>query len=179
MPVFNFGQPDGGVIQTAFIIDDIHASMAQFTELLGIGPWFLFEDFELNDLRYRQSPAEFGVTLALANSGHMQFELIQPLDSKPSPYREQLLERGCSMHHYGVGVIDFEAACNRYRSQGFEEVVTCSVAVGGKAAYFDTTHSVSGMIELIEMTDAVEQLWTDIRHASVGWKGADSVRTLG
>lgn len=78
MPVLNFGQPQDGVIQTAFITNDIQRSMTQMTDLLHIGPWFLFESFELFDLRFRGQPADFQVTLALANSGHMQFELILP-----------------------------------------------------------------------------------------------------
>lgn len=61
--------------------------MSDMTRLLNIGPWFLFRNFELPDLHYREEPADFGITLALANSGHMQFELILPLDDKPSPYR--------------------------------------------------------------------------------------------
>lgn len=179
MPVYNFGQPDGGVIQTAFITDDIQRSMAQMSALLHIGPWFLFERFELIDLRYRGVPADFEVSLALANSGHMQFELIQPLDQKPSPYRELQLQRGWGFHHFAVAAEDFDGASADYADQGFDQILSCSVAVGGRAAYFDTREPLAGMIELVEMTPAVEQLWCMIHQASVGWDGSDPVRTLG
>ena len=178
MPVLNFGQPQDGVIQTAFITNDIQRSMTQMTDLLHIGPWFLFESFELFDLRFRGQPADFQVTLALANSGHMQFELILPMDEKPSPYREVQSDRGWGFHHYGVSAIDFESTCRSYTRKGYEEIMSATVAIGARAAYFDTLHPVFGMIEVIEMLPEVEALWTMIRHASVGWDGSEPVRTL-
>jgi hypothetical protein len=178
MPVFNFGQPDRGIIQTAFITDDIHQSMQRMTELLNIGPWFLFENFELHDLRYQGEPADFQVTLALANSGHMQFELILPLDDKPSPYREAQQQRGWGFHHYGIAALDFDGACEDYAGKGYRQVLSGVAGVGARAAYYDTREPIYGMIELIEMTPAVEGLWTLIRNASVAWDGTDPVRVL-
>lgn len=179
MPVLNFGQPDRGIIQTAFITDDIQRSMEQMTAFLNIGPWFLFENFELLDLHYRGQPADFQVTLALANSGHMQFELILPLDDKPSPYREVQQQRGWGFHHYGVAATDFDAVCRGYAEKGSEQVLSGVAGVGARAAYFDTRDPVYGMIEVIEMTPVVEELWMLIHNASVGWKGDNPVRILG
>lgn len=178
MPVLNFGQPQDGVIQTAFITDNIERSMTEMTALLNIGPWFLFENFQLGDLNFRGEPADFEVTLALANSGHMQFELIMPLDDKPSPYREAQLHSGWGFHHFGLAATDFEAACLDFAARGYEKVLSATVAIGARAAYFDTRHPLFGMVELIEMRPEVEALWTLVRHTSVGWDGADPVRTL-
>jgi hypothetical protein len=178
MTILNFGQPDEGVIQTAFITDDIHRSMTDMTRLLNIGPWFLFENFELNDLHYRGAPADFEVTLALGNSGHTQFELILPLDAKPSPYREVQEARGWGFHHYGVAATAFDDACRRYEALGFEQVLSGVAGVGARAAYFDTRDPVFGMVEVIEMLPVVEELWSVIREAAVDWDGKEPVRTL-
>jgi len=178
MPVLNFGQPDNGVIQSAFITDNIEQSMADMTRLLNIGPWFLFENFELGDLHFRDQPADFQVTLALANSGHTQFELIMPLDDKPSPYREARQQSGWGFHHYGLSTPDFDASCEMLAGRGYQQILSATVAIGARAAYFDTRESLFGMIEVIEMLPEVEALWTSIHQASVGWDGADPVRTL-
>lgn len=178
MPILNFGQPDGGVMQTAFITDDIHRSMEEMTALLNIGPWFLFENFELHDLHYRGQPTDFQVTIALANSGHMQFELILPLDDKPSPYKEVREERGLGFHHYGMAAVDFDAACESYTGKGFEQVLYGAAGVGARVAYFDALDPAYGMIEVIEIKPEVEALWTMTHHASVGWDGQDPVRVL-
>lgn len=178
MPVLNFGQPQDGIIQTAFITDNIEQSMAEMTDLLNIGPWFLFEKFELGDLHFRGQPSDFEVTLALANSGHMQYELILPLDEKPSPYRETQQQSGWGFHHYGVSTPDFDASCRTFADKGYEQVLTATAAIGARAAYFDTRQPLFGMIEVIEMRPEVEALWTLIQQASVGWDGSDPVRTL-
>jgi len=178
MRSFSFGQPDGGIIQTAFITDDIERDMARYTDVLGIGPWFLFERFELTELRYRGRPADFEITLALGNSGGMQYELIQQLDAKPSVYTEVREARGFGFHHYGVGVTDFEAACARHAAAGFEQALSGIAGVGARAAYYDTRDAAYGMVELIEMTPVVEDLWSAIQAAARDWDGRDPVRTF-
>ncbi|MBN7796627.1 VOC family protein [Parahaliea mediterranea] len=178
MPVLNFGQPDEGVIQMAFITDDLQRAMRDMSACLGVGPWFHFEEFELCELRYMDEPADFRIGLALANSGHMQFELIQPLDDKPSPYRRTRERRGWGFHHYAVAARDFDGTCARLGGQGYRRLVECSVPVGARAAYYDTDDALAGMIEVVEMTPEVETLWTTIHHASVGWDGEDPVRSM-
>lgn len=178
MPVLDFGQPMKSIIQTAFVTDDIQKSMGDMTQLLNIGPWFLFENFKLHNLMYHGKPTDFKLTLALGNSGHMQYELILPLDKKASPYRDVEAKRGLGFHHYGVAAVDFDAACRDYAAAGYHEVMSAAVDIGARATYFDTLDPVFGMVELIEMLPEVEALWTMIYQASVGWDGSDPVRTF-
>jgi hypothetical protein len=50
------------------------------------------------------------------------------------------------------------------------------VAVGGRFAYFDTRRQTGGMIELIEVSPPVRQLFETIENAARGWDGRDPVR---
>jgi hypothetical protein len=50
---FNFGQPDNGIIQMAYIVPDIHAAMHQWSTDLRVGPWFLLDHFSGVDPIYR------------------------------------------------------------------------------------------------------------------------------
>ena len=43
--LLGFGQPFGGVMQTAFVVEDIHASIAHFQRDCGVGPFFLLDHF--------------------------------------------------------------------------------------------------------------------------------------
>ncbi len=52
-------------------------------------------------------------------------------------------------------------------------------AVGARAAYMDTTDTLPGMVELIEMTPQTEEFFTKIRDASVDWDGRKPIRTFG
>lgn len=169
---------DDGVIQTAFITGDIERDMREMTRQFGIGPWFLFEDFRIRDLRYRGEPADFCIAVALGNSGHMQFELIQQLDDQPSVYRDLRLQRGFGFHHFAVGVRDFDAACRDTAAQGFDLVLSGAAGPDSRMAYFDTTRVTHGMLEYIEVTAQVEAFWKMIRDAARDWDGADPVRRL-
>jgi hypothetical protein len=178
MTIFRFGQPHDGVIQTAFITQDIEKSMLQMSAELNIGPWFHFENFPLENLHYKGEPADFEVTIALANSGHMQFELIQQLDNKPSVYKDICALRGYGFHHYAVGTLDYEGTCEKYRKAGYKKVLSCVADLGARAAYFETTSAVFGMIEVIEVIDAVEDLWEMVRAPSVNWDGNTPIRRV-
>jgi hypothetical protein len=58
MSLLNFGQPDQGIIQTAYVVKDIHAAIHQWVEQLKVGPWFLLEHFTGVDASYRGKPSE-------------------------------------------------------------------------------------------------------------------------
>ena len=49
MPTLDFGQPERGIIQMAYVVPDIRAAMAQWTLDLHVGPWFLLDHFTGDD----------------------------------------------------------------------------------------------------------------------------------
>lgn len=53
------------------------------------------------------------------------------------------------------------------------------MSIGARAAYVDTSAELGGMIEVIEVTPAVEGLFTHLHQASVGWNGFAAIRTPG
>jgi hypothetical protein len=59
------GQPIGGIIQMAYVVQDIGAAMAQWTADLRVGPWFLLDHFTGVDPVYRGQPSRAGVALAM------------------------------------------------------------------------------------------------------------------
>lgn len=181
MPLWNWGQPQDGIIQVAFITDDIRRDMERFTRELRIGPWFLFEHFAFDRLTYRGQDSTLDITLALGNSGAMQFELIEQHCASRSAYTETRDKRGFGFHHWAVAATpdSYDARLTECQARGFATVLDGSVKVGGRATYLDTLDTLGGMIEIIEVTPGVEQLFTMIAQANQGWDGAHPVRTLG
>lgn len=100
--MLGFGQPFGGVMQTAFVVEDVRASIAHFQRDCGAGPFFLLDHFLGADQFYRGAVSTADVTIAMGFAGHMQIELIQPLDGNPSVYRETIGQRGYGFHHFGI-----------------------------------------------------------------------------
>ena len=96
----------GRLIQTAFITDDIHASMRELTRTLGAGPWFLRERGVFPKQVYRGQPSQTALAIALGYAGDMQFEIIQQLDDSPSVYRDQFERSGYGLHHFGMATTD-------------------------------------------------------------------------
>ena len=173
-----FGARIGEIMQVAHVVPDIHRAMEQWTGTLGIGPFFHFPHFPLLDARYRGQPTEFDVDIALAYSGGMCFELIQQNNAVPSVYNEVVEKRGYGFHHWAVSTRDFDGLLRGYESMGYSIVLTGTAAVGARAAYVDTTSQLGGMIEVIELKDPVEALFSTIRDASESWDGSAPVRAF-
>ena len=170
-----------GIVQVAFVVDDIRTAMPFYARQFGIGPWFLFEHFEFDWVEYRGKPATIDLSLCLGYSGGMMFELIEQHDLSPSVYRETIDQRGYGFHHNAVtaSAADYDATKERYLADGASLALEAEVAVGGRASYLEFGDRLPGMIELIELTEKVEQLFGHIRSANDGWLGQDPVRTLG
>ncbi len=178
MPTLDFGQPERGIIQMAYVVRDIQAAMAQWTLDLRVGPWFLLDRFTGDDPTYRGVPSRAAVTLAMAFAGHMQIELLQPLDDQPSVYSETIAQQGYGFHHYGVGSRDFDGDIARYQERGYEVAFRAGVPTGGSVGYMDTKGAMPGFVELIELGDVMESTFARFYGASLGWDGTDPIRSF-
>lgn len=178
MTLLAFGQPDDGIIQMAYTVPDLDAAMHAFTANLNAGPWFVFRRLAGPDPRYRGEKSLAGNDIALGFAGHMQIELIQPLDDRPSVYQETIATRGYGFHHFGVAARDFDRACEAQRAKGYELVFTDAVEGVSRVAYFDTQGVLPGMLELIDATPALEESFNAMRIASVNWDGSHMVREM-
>jgi hypothetical protein len=176
MSTLDYGQPLGGVTQAAYIVEDLETSMKDFTDLLNVGPWFVTGPFVPAAGIYRGEPTKMKITLAVAFSGHLMLELIQQHDELPSVYREKIDKTGYGFHHYAVPTRHFDADIARYQSMGYELAFSDVSPRGARVAYMDSSRPIHGMIELVEMSDRLEAIYTAFYHASVGWDGKDPVR---
>lgn len=176
MSLLNFGQPDDGIIQMAYVVEDIHRAIERWVDQLKVGPWFLLEHFTGVDASYRGQPSEADVAIAMSFAGHMMIELIQPNNHAPSVYRETIGQRGYGFHHWGVGSKDFDRDVGTFRKRGAELAFFLRVPSGGRVAYMDTTAELPGMVELIELGADFEPIFTGFYRASLGWDGKDPVR---
>ncbi len=174
---FAFGGPRGGIIQTAFVVQDIQQAMASWISDCHVGPWFLLGHFSGEHPVYRGGPSRADVAIAMAFAGHMQIELIQPNDDHPSVYKETIDGRGYGFHHLGraTGTIDADIAA--LEARGYSLAFRAGVPTGGDVAYLDHP-GYSGFLELITATPGMEETFTRFWRASVDWDGRDPVRSF-
>lgn len=178
MTLFNFGQPVNGYCQLAFIVQDIHAAMSNFTKQVNAGPWFLMERIQIKDVQYRGRTTQINASLAYANSGHLQIEVIQQHDDAESLFTEVIAARGYGLHHQGIAVRDFDAEFRKFERMGHEVVAYAENDIPARAVFLDPKGKFPSMIEVMETNGTVEAMFTAMYHASVGWDGTDPVRRI-
>src|SRR5438105_204307 len=80
----------GPMRQVGIVVRDIEKAMRHWVEVCGIGPWFYAEQLPLSEFRYKGRVYDIKMSVALANSGEVQLELIQQRCDSPSLYRDFL-----------------------------------------------------------------------------------------
>jgi hypothetical protein len=80
----------GAVRQNGYVVRDIHAAMKHWIEVMGVGPWYYMDRVKTDWFRHRGENSAVEMSIALANSGDLQIELIQQRNDAPSLYREFL-----------------------------------------------------------------------------------------
>ncbi|MBS1239391.1 MAG: hypothetical protein H6R45_97 [Proteobacteria bacterium] len=174
-----YGQPMGGIAQTAFIVPDLRKAMDHYARALGAGPFFVLDNFIQPGQVYRGGPSTADVTIAMGFAGHMLIELIQPLDSNPSVYQETMGVRGYGFHHWGIPFEDVYAAEADYHLRGYETAFRASVPTGGEVIFLDNgTAARDGFIELLPVTPGMDETFTRFWKASHDWDGSDPVRSF-
>jgi hypothetical protein len=178
-PLMKFGQPLGGIIQMAYTTPDIEQSMRELTAKLGIGPWYVAGPFVPPEGIYRGRPTDMRLTLAVAFNGHMMVEFIQQHDDQPSVYQEYIAERGYGFHHWAIATRDLDGEIERYRREGYEVAFSDRSPRGVRIAYMDMGRALPGMLEIIEVSDALEDVYLDMYETSRTWDGKDPFRRAG
>jgi glyoxalase/bleomycin resistance protein/dioxygenase superfamily protein len=170
-----WGQPDGGVTQFAYFVEDIEAAAAGFTAQLGVGPWFVRGPFQ-PDARLRGEPNQPVISLARGFSGHAMFELVQQHDDGPSVFHEHGGPRRYGFHHWAIVTSRFDDDVARLAATGYEEAFSDRLPSGSRVVYMDSTRDLPGMIELVELTAAQEEVYTAMYRAALAWDGGDPIR---
>lgn len=180
MKTLGFGQRTGQIVQMAYVVKDIRASMDWWIRDCHVGPFFLLESFGGADHRYRGGPSLADVSIAMAFAGHMQIELIQPKDNHPSVYKEVVDRRGYGFHHVGIAVEDADAECAAYERRNYKVAYRAPVPSGGAVYYMDDGRgNEPGFVELIPATPGMDDMFTRYWRASVEWKGENPIRPFG
>jgi hypothetical protein len=160
------------------VVTDIEAAMRHWTEVLGVGPFFYIEKPPIEDFRYRGAPSPLEVSIALANSGPLQIELIQQRNDAPSMYRDFLEAGHVGLQHLAYWTETMDADLERLERAGFEIGQSGSIGGNGRFVYYDTTAHPGTVIELSEIDGAKGRFFEHVRDAARGWDGSQPIRRL-
>ncbi len=139
--------------QVCIIVRDVEASTARYAEILGIDLSPNFQRTLLHDhthATYYGQPTDARARLSALDIGHLQFELLQPLEP-PSSWGDFLDQHGEGIHHVAFFVPKAEVVAKSFADYGY--TVTQSGLFTGQSgtySYLDTDKDMAVVIELLE-----------------------------
>lgn len=166
----------GPIRQLGYVVDDIEAAMKHWHDVMGVGPWFYNPRVPIEDYRYDGKSYDVHNSVALANSGYVQVELIQTRNDAPSMYRDFRRAGHTGLQHVAFWTQQYDVDLARMQSQGFRVKMSGNVGANGRFCYFDREAHPGTVIELSEVMGPKGRMFDLIRDASTGWDGTNPVR---
>ncbi len=166
----------GPIRQLGIVVDDIEAGMAHWSSVMGVGPWFYNRQVPIENYTYHGQPYEPHNSVALANSGDMQVELIQTRNAVPSMYRDFMQKGLRGLQHVAFWTTQFDADLAMMERRGFSVKMSGCVGKDGRFVYFAEEEHPGTCIELSEVMGPKGRMFDLIRKAAEGWDGTDPVR---
>ena len=166
----------GPIRQLGYVVPDIEAAMAYWSGTLGVGPFFYNPRVPIVNYRYRGEAYEPHNSVALANSGAVQVELIQTRNDVPSMYRDFLQAGHTGLQHVAMWTDTYDEDLANLQARGIQPVMQGEVGERGRFVYFDTEYHPGAVVELSEVAGPKGEMFRIIREASENWDGRDPVR---
>jgi hypothetical protein len=166
-----------GFMQIAWVVADLRGAMLRWIDVAKVGPFLVnpHASAHLTNAKYRDQPVSFDFSVAIAQAGPVQIELIEQHDAGPSVYRDSVPMGSEGLHHFACFVDNVGAEIERYRAIDAPTVLEGYFG-DMHMAYVDTRAQFGHMIELLEHTPSIDGLFKYIADASREWDGSDPIR---
>lgn len=166
----------GPIRQIGFVVNDLDTSLQSWLAL-GVGPWYVLRGQRQSAL-YRGESCEVTLTIAFANSGDMQIEVIQQENDTPSIYTEFLAAHGEGFNQFAYWTPDFDTTMESVELAGWPVVWSGGGSDGVRYAYAEPRGGPAAIIEIMELNEATVSLAEFVRAAADGWDGTEPIRNL-
>jgi hypothetical protein len=157
------------------VVRDIESAMKHWVEVCGVGPWFYSERLPLAEFRYKGRLYDINMSVAVANSGEMQLELIQQRCDSPSMFRDFLGAGHEGMQHWATWTDKYVEDRDRAVSRGWQ-IGQEGSSPRGSFVYFLNEGHPGTIIELAEATPTRMKLINAVRDAAQDWDGQTPIR---
>jgi hypothetical protein len=168
----------GSCRQIGIVVRDIESAMKHWIEVCGVGPWFYTEKLVITEFSYRGTRHDdLHISIALANSGDVQLELIQQRCQTPSMYRDFLAAGHEGMQHWSSWPTDYDARLKQALASGYT-IGQQGDSPRGRFVYLWNEGHPGTVIEMADLTAGRERIFTGVRDAAAHWDGKDPIRTV-
>jgi hypothetical protein len=169
----------GSINQIGYVVRDIHASMEHWVRH-GVGPWFYIDNVTTDYFRYRGEDSDMKMSVAIANSGDIQIELIQQRNDGPSVYKDFLDAGREGAQHIAYWSTNYQDLYDSALAAGYTVAQEGSIGgEQGRFAYLDTEHDQGTVIEISDISGPKGEMFAYVRDVAANWDGAEPIRVLG
>lgn len=167
----------GTIRQIGYVVKDIEKAMEHWTKVLKVGPWFYRADATPTTFTYYGKPsASPKISIAVANSGDMQVELIQQHDDADSLYRDSMRNAGECTQHIAYWTEDgFDDMRAQLLAAGYEEGHAGQMGQRGRFTYLVHPDLRSAIIEISETRGGKGEYFQKVYAAARDWDGANPI----
>lgn len=166
----NLSKRTRSVLQAAWVVPSIPVAAKSWAETTGIGPFFLAPDLKIDTITYRGEKASLHFSVAIAQGGGVQIELIEQHCDSPSAYRDLVGKGERGFHHIAFYCDDYDADYRAYKERGFVPAIDGTFG-DMRFSYFDTSAAIGCMVELIEHNPIQAAFFERIRKGAENWDG--------
>lgn len=168
----------GDCRQIGIVVRDIESAMKHWVEVCGVGPWFYADKLTVSAFSYRgERQKDLHISVALANSGDVQLELIQQRCDTPSMYQDFLRAGREGMQHWSSWPADYDEKLRQALARGYRIGQEGDSPRGRFVYLWDEGHP-GTVIEMADLTPARARIFDGIRQAAREWDGRDPVRLV-
>ncbi len=163
-------QVDQRILQFSWVVKDLEEAARRWHRTMGIGPFIVNPHIDIGEAVHRGRTQKTDFSVAIAQAGPVQIELVEQHDETPSCYRDTIPAGTEAMHHVAVIAEDYDAAVAAYAAQGHE--IASSGQFGEiRFCYVDTVQSLGHMVEILEESSAIRAFFSMIERAADDWDG--------
>ena len=169
----------GPMEQIGIVVDNFEDPINHWTKNLKVGPFFILEHLELNDVYYNGNPSNIDFSVALAYSGDIQIELIKQHCETPSIYNDYVDNKKNSVHHFCTFTPNISDDLEILESQGYKNIQGGKTQDGGSFAYLDHENNYGAILEIAQLSEGGYAMFEMIKKASKDWDGENAIMDIG
>lgn len=166
----------GPLNQMAFVVPAMQAGIDFWTGTMGVGPFFVFPELHAEKADYRGQDYIYQFGAAIAYSGNINIELIEPRG--PSIFDDFLRAGGQGMHHTCRFVEDMASAQAELEALGGKRIQGARFGPGSEVAYFDMSGDEAVILELAQLPAQSRALFDAVKAAGANWDGRTKTMAL-
>ena len=168
----------GPMRQIGFVVRDIDKAMNHWLNVGTVGPWFYFDRSAFKTFVYNgKNYNDIHISVAFANSGDIQLELICQRCNTPSMYQEFLAAGHEGMQHWSSWPENYDELYYRALKNGYT-VCQEGAHARGPFVYFRNEGHPGTVIEMSELTLGRRNFFDKVRTAAIDWDGRDPIRRM-